>query len=184
MVFVKKSTFFPYVSFEQKSHKETFFDILDRKKCFLNLKGETLAKSKKSTFCKGVSPWFLSKYRPFFICFFFGAKEARKKHFFIFLIERMLFRPEKLSSNKVKDYRHFVEGLVHGLCQKIDLFLICFFFSKKSQKETFFDILETKECFLDHKRKVLRNCKKNRHFAKGSVQGFYQKIDLFLICFF
>ena len=96
----------------------------------------------------------------------------------------MLFRPEKWSSNKVKEYRHFEEGLVHGFCQKIDNFLICFFFSKKSQKETFFDILETKECFLDHKRKVLRNCKKNRHFAKGSVHGFCQKIDLFLICFF
>ena len=54
----------------KKSHKETFFDILDRKKCFLNLKSETLAKSKKSTFCKGVSPWFFSKNRPFSYMFF------------------------------------------------------------------------------------------------------------------
>ena len=54
----------------KKSHKETFFDILDIKKYFLNLKSETLAKSKKSTFCKGVSPWFFSKNRPFSYMFF------------------------------------------------------------------------------------------------------------------
>ena len=38
--------------------KKTFFDILDRKECFLDLKSEILKKSKKSTFGKVVSPWF------------------------------------------------------------------------------------------------------------------------------
>ena len=78
----------------------------------------------KSTFCKGVSPWFLSQNRPF-------------SHMF--------------------------------------------FLSKKSQKETFFDILDRKECFLDHKRKVLKNSKKLT-FSKGvnpwffsSTRPFYYK---------
>ena len=90
--------------FSKQSKKETYFDILDSKECFFELKSETLAKSKKSPFCKGVSPWFLSKNRRF-------------SHMF--------------------------------------------FLSKKSQKETFFDILDRKECFLDHKREVHKNSKKS-----------------------
>ena len=112
----------------KQSKKETYFDILDSKECFFDLKSETLAKSKKSPFCKEVSPWFLSKNWPF-------------SHIF-------------------------------------------FFWPKKSQKETFFHILDRKECFLDLKSEVLKNSKKNWHFAKGLVHGFCQKIDLFLICFF
>ena len=54
--FGKNSTFFFYVFFKQTSKKETYFDILDSKECFSDLKSETLAKSKKSAFCKGVSP--------------------------------------------------------------------------------------------------------------------------------
>ena len=84
----------------KQSKKETYFNILDSKECFLDLKGEALAKSKKSTFCKGVSLWFLSKNRPF-------------------------------------SYKIFLE--------------------QKRKKETFFNILNRKECFLDHKRKVLKN---------------------------
>ena len=138
MVFVIKSTFFPYVSFSKKSHKETFFDILDRKKCFLNLKSETLAKSKKSTFCKGVSPWFLSKNRPFSYMFFFLPKKGRKKHFLIFWIKNKAFWTSKVKFSQSQKKSTFAKGLVHGFPQNIDLFLKCFFLSKKSQKETFF----------------------------------------------
>ena len=74
----------------KQSKKETYFDILDSKEFFLDLKSETLAKSKKSAFCKGVSPWFLSKNRPF-PYIFFSAKKARKKHFSIFWIEKNAF---------------------------------------------------------------------------------------------
>ena len=58
-----------------------------------------------------------------------------------------------------------------------------FFLSKKKEKETFFHILDKKECFLDKKEQFQKTLK-NRHFAKGLVQGFDQKIDLFLITFF
>ena len=93
IVFVKKWTFFLYVFFDQKSQQQTVFDILDTKECFLDLRSEVLKKSRKSTFCKGVSPWFLSKKRPF----------------------------------------------------------CCIFFSNKAIKKTFFDILDSEECFLDLK---------------------------------
>ena len=74
----------------KKSHKERFFDILDRKEYFLDLKGELLKKSKKSTVCKGVSPWYFIKNRPFPYLFFW-AKKVRKKHFLIFWIEKNAF---------------------------------------------------------------------------------------------
>ena len=74
MVFVNKSTFFFYVFFSKKSQKESFFDILDSKEFFLDLKSEVLAKSKKSTFCNGVSPQFLSKNRPFSYMPFFQQR--------------------------------------------------------------------------------------------------------------
>ena len=87
--FSKTRPFSNMFPLSKKSHKETFFNILDRKESFLNLKSEVLAKSKKSTFCKGVSRWFLSKYRPFFICFFF--EQNKKETFFMFLIEKNTF---------------------------------------------------------------------------------------------
>ena len=74
MLFVKKSTFFLYVFFSKKTQKERFFDILDRKECFLDLKSEVLTKSKTSKFCKGVSPWFLLKKNIFVICFFLSME--------------------------------------------------------------------------------------------------------------
>ena len=96
----------------------------------------------------------------------------------------MLFRPEKWSSYKVEKNRHFAKGLVHGFSQQIEIFFISFFLSQESQKKTFFDILDRKECFLEHQRKVLKNSKKVG-FCKG-VSPFFccQKIDLFSDMFF
>ena len=46
-------------------------------------------------------------------------------------------------------------------------FLYVLFFSKKSQEERFFDILDTKECLLDLKNEVLTKSKKKSIFCKG-----------------
>ena len=81
MVFLKKSTFSSSVLLSKESKKETFFDILDSKECFLDLKSEVLKNSKKSAFCKRVSLWFLSKNRPFSYMFFF-RKKSQKQTFF------------------------------------------------------------------------------------------------------
>ena len=127
MVFVKKTDLFLICFFlSKKSKKETFFDILDRKECFLDLKSEVLKKSRKSTFCKGVSPWFLSKNRPF---------------------------------------------------------SYMFFLSKKSQKQTLFDILDTKEWFLDLKNEVLTKSRKST-FCKGVSPWFLSKNPPFSYVFF
>ena len=69
--FFSKNRPFSYMFFlTKKNQKGRFFDILDRKECLLDLKSEILKRSKKSTFCKRVSPWFLSKNRLFSYIFF------------------------------------------------------------------------------------------------------------------
>ena len=83
MAFLTKSTVFLYVFFlTKKSQKERVFDILDRKESFLDLKSEVVAKSKKSTFCNGVSPWFFSNNQPFSYMFFFQPKMPERNIFF------------------------------------------------------------------------------------------------------
>ena len=76
--------------FSKKSQNEKLFNILEKKEYLLDLKSETLAKSKQWTFCKGVSPWFLTKLRPssYMFCW---ANKARKKHFLIFWMVKNTF---------------------------------------------------------------------------------------------
>ena len=80
--FLSKNRPFSYMFFlSKKSQKQTVFDILDTKECFLDLRSEVLTKSRKSTFCKGVSPWFLSKNRPFSYMFFLSKKSQKQTVF-------------------------------------------------------------------------------------------------------
>ena len=106
---------------------------------------------KKSTFCKGVRPWFLSKNWPFSHMLFLSKKKGRKKHFLIFWIEKNAFQTWKVKFLKSRKNRHFAKGLVHGFSEKIELFLIFSLSGKKARANFSFDILERKECFLDLK---------------------------------
>ena len=182
MVFLKKSTFSSSVLLSKESKKETFFDILDSKECFLDLKSEVLKNSKKSAFCKRVSLWFLSKNRPFSYMFFLG-KKAKNKHFLILWIENKAFWTSKVKFSQSRKKATFCKGVSSWFLTKNRRFSYMFFMSKKSQKETYFHILGSKECFLDLKSEVLA-MSINRYFAKGLVHGFCQKIDLFLIFLF
>ena len=72
---------FSYIFFfSKKGQKETFYYILDRKECHLDLKSEVLTKSKNIVILEGVSPLFLSKNRPFFNVYFL-TKKANKNIF-------------------------------------------------------------------------------------------------------
>ena len=137
MIFVKKSIFSLYVVFSQKSQKETFFYILDSKECFLDLKSEFLAKSKKSTFCKGVSPWFFSKNRPFsYKCFF--EQKARKKHFLIFCIENKVYWTSKVKFSQSQKKTKFCKEVSPWVLSKIRPFSHLFFLGgKKGRKKHF-----------------------------------------------
>ena len=189
MVFVTNSTFFSYVFvWRNESQKETCFDILDRKEWFLDLKSEVLQKWKKSKICKGVSPWFLSKNRPFSHRFL-SSKESQKES----CLEKetcfdILDTKEcclDLKSEVLKKWKKwkFFKGVSPWFFSKNRPFSHRFFFSKERKKDTFFDILDKKEWFLDLKSEVLKSGK-NLNFDKLLVHGFCQKIDLFLIGFF
>ena len=150
MVFVKKSTFFLYVFLSKTSLKETFFDILDRKECFLDLKSEVLKKSRKSTFCKGVSPWFLSKNRPFFYMFFLSEK-SQKQTVFDILENKECFLDLKSDVLKRSKKAPFSKEVSPWFLSKKSTFFLYVFLRKKNHKETVFDILDRREWFLDRK---------------------------------
>ena len=65
MVFVKNRPFSYMFFSSEKSQKQTVFDILENKECFLDLKIEVPAKSKKSPFCEEACLGFRQKNRPF-----------------------------------------------------------------------------------------------------------------------
>jgi len=86
-----KSDHFSHLRFLGKSSQErSFFDILDREECFLDKKGQLLKNSKKSTFSKGVNPWFLVKMAIFLNGGFF-TYPARKHPSLILWIEKNAF---------------------------------------------------------------------------------------------
>ena len=135
------------------------------------------------TFCKGVSPWFLSKNRPFSHMFFLSKKKARKKHFLIFWIENKAFRTWKVKFSQSRKKSTFCKGVSPWFLSKNRPFSYVFFFSKKSQKETFFFILDSKECFLDPKSEILAKSKKST-FCKGVSPWFLSKNRPFSHMFF
>ena len=152
---------------------------MDRKECFLDNKKKVLKNSKKSIFCKGVSPWFLSINRPFSRIFFFLTKKSQKETFFHILDRKECFLD--LESEVLKNSKKltFCNGVSPWFLSKNRPFSHLFFFlSKKSEKERFFDFLDRKECFLDHKREVLKNSKKST-FCKGVSPWFLCKNRLF-----
>ena len=180
MVFTKKSTFFLYFFFNQKSQKETFFLFWLVKNAFQTRKVKFQQSKKNRHFAKGLVHGFCQKIDLFLICFFFQQKKGVKKHFLIFW--SMLFRTQKKTSKNSKKNRHFPKGLVHGFCQKIDLFLICFFFAK-SHKEIFFDILDRKKVLWTSKVKFSKSRKKSL-FCKRVSPWFLSKNRPFFQMFF
>ena len=103
-----------------------------------------------------------------FFLYVFFSKKSKKEIFLVFFNRKecvLDLKSEVLA--KVKKNRHFAKGLVHGFSQQIELFFISFFLSQESKKKTFFVILDGKECFLEHKRKVLKNSKKSGVLKRG-----------------
>ena len=189
---VKKSTFFLYVFFffTKKCQKETFFDILSRKECFLGLKSKVLTKWKKNRhFWNGLVHGFCKKIDLFLICFFFMSKKSQKETFVN--IQGPVVRTRVCANLGLNFNPGFFFSLSKALSRIIFSIFFrvsnhpCFFVRKKSQKRAFFDILDRKECMLFRPEKwSSRKSLKNRHFPKGLVDGFCQKIDFLSYIFF
>ena len=110
---------------------------------------------KKLQFFKEVSPWFLSKNRPFYHVCFFG-KPRKKRSLFNILERKEYFLDQK--SVVEKDVRKivFLEGV--GPCflsKKLSVLPSGFFRRTKAEKIVFFfNILDKKEYFLDLKSEL------------------------------
>ena len=123
------------------------------------------------------SPWFWSKNRTFYHVCVWGNKKMN----FDILNKKECLLDQKWSFQKNPKNRLFPK--VHCFCQKNRTFYQLCFLGKSSQKRSFFDILDKKECFLDRKRNFSK-VQKNRIFPKGLVHGFCRKIELFIIFVF
>ena len=80
MVLVQKWPFFQPFFLGNIEQENVFYDILERKKAFLDYKNKKFKKSKNWHFSKGVNPWFWSKNGDFSNCFFLGNIQQEKDH--------------------------------------------------------------------------------------------------------
>ena len=161
MVFVKTSTFFSYVFFfSKKSLKETFFDILDRRECFLDHKRKLLKNSKKIDILqRGQFMVFVKKST--FSLSVLSSKESQKETFFDILDRKQSFWTSKVKFSQTRKKSTFFKGFSPWFFSKNRPFSYMFFLTKKNQKERFFDILDRKECLLDLKSEILKRSKKS-----------------------
>ena len=114
----------------KKGGKKHFLIFWIENKVFWTSKVKFSQSRKQSAFCKGVSPWFLSKNRPF-PYIFFSAKKARKKQFLIFWIENKVFRTSKVKFSQSRKKSTFCKGVNPWSSSKNWPFSYMLFFSKK-----------------------------------------------------
>ena len=90
-----------------------FVEVLERKEAFIDNKNIDLQKAENLHFCKGVSPWFLSK-NLHFSMFCFNAKWNNNKGLVKFYI--------KQGVKKCQKFAFFQRKLVHSFSQNIQIF--------------------------------------------------------------
>ena len=96
----KHRTFYHECFLWQIRRKKSFFYILNKQECFLDQKNGVLGKSKRSRFCKRVSPCqepiqapvhvLCQKIELLIMCVFL-ANQLKKYRFFIFSIKKKVF---------------------------------------------------------------------------------------------
>ena len=147
MVFVKKSTFLLCVFFGAiKASKKHSLIFWIENNAFWTSKVKFSQSRKKPTFCKGVSPWFFSKYQPFSHMFFLGKKKQKKTFFYI------LDRKECFLDYRREVLKNFHES---KFCKRVSPWFFLknwrfpnlFFWAKKARKNICFIIWVVKNAF-------------------------------------
>ena len=149
---------------------------------FLDQKSEIFKKSEKSTFSKGVSPWFLWKNRMFSHWYFLG-KLSQKRFFFDILDGRECFLDQKSEIFKKSEKSKFSKGVGPCFFSKIWIFSHGHFLDKLSKKSLVFYVLGRKECCLHQKSEVLKKSEKSK-FVKGVSPWFLWKNRMFFHSYF
>ena len=145
------------------SHKALFLDVLDRKEC-LDQKKCGFKQSKNRKYFKGVSPSFLSKNRIFYQQCLFRKLDQKRSFFDILERKEWLLDPKKWSFKKSKKSKFF-KGVSPWFLSENRIFDQGNCLGKLSHKALFLDVLDRKECFLDHKHSFKNS--KNRKFFQG-----------------
>ena len=89
----------------------------------------------------------------------------------------MLFTPKKRSFKKVQKSKFF-KGVGPWFLSKNRIFYQGYFLGKLIKNSLVFDVLDRKECFLDHKNEVLKKPRKWKYF-KGVSPWFVSKNRMF-----
>ena len=121
MVLVQNWPFFRLFFFGGMGQENVSYDILERRNVFLVYKNKMFKKSKNWPFFKGIKPWFWSKNGDFWILVFL-QRRSRESVFWRIRKKRSVFRPTKHQLKKTTKINIFLKGLVHGLCQKMEIF--------------------------------------------------------------
>ena len=128
----------------------------------LSGKIQVLKRAIKRTFSKGVSPWLCPKLIISIIAVF-SLKLCHKRSFLDIYETKEWFLVEKIKILKMVKNGHFLKGLVHGFCRKIEVFLIGVFHRNSIRK---------KRLWYCWKKRMILSWK-TWCFKKG------QKIDIF-----
>ena len=91
----KNRSFYPVCFLGRLRKKTSFFDILNKKECFLDQKNRLSEKFKKSRFCKGVSLFFVKKWNLFMMWVFFSKSSPKRSGFFYIPDKKERFLDQK-----------------------------------------------------------------------------------------
>ena len=181
--FLKNGRFPNLFLWAEKARKKHFFIFWIVKNAFETGKVKFSQSRKKTTFCKGVSPLFLSKNRTFSrMFFFFEPNKAEKKHFLIFWIEKNGFLTTKDNFKKTLKNRHFAKKVSPGFLSKNRFLLFFFFLAKKARKKHFLIFWIENKVFWTSKVNFLQS-RKIWTFCKGVSPWFFSKNRLFFKLF-
>ena len=116
--------------------KDRFLKLWKEKNGFKGKKMKFQKRPKKWTFSKRVSPWILSKNRTFSYRRF-SQNSYQERSFLILWKEKNDFKWKKLKFKQGPKNGHFLKGLVHGFCPKMELSLIAVFHRNYVRKDRF-----------------------------------------------
>ena len=160
----KNRIFYQGCLFRKLYQKRSIFYILERKEGLLDQKKWGFKQSENRKYLKGVSPSFLSKNRIFYQQGLFRKLDQKRSFFDILERKEWLLDSKKWSFKKSKKSKFF-KGVSPWFLSKNRIFDQGKFLGKLSHKALFLDVLDRKECFLDHKHSFKNS--KNRKFFQG-----------------
>ena len=115
--------------------------------------------------------------------FFFLGSIGEENVFNDILEPKNTFLGYKNTQFKKSKNWNFSKGLTHAFGPKMAIFSTLFFLGNIGQESVFYDILEPKKTFQDHKNTKFKKLK-NWHFSKGVNPWFWSKNGHFSNFFF